>query len=551
MSFGCTVRSQTPLGGTMALAERFREFSIAHVLANRATTDPQRPYLLHRDRSATFGEIEGDAEALAAALANLGVEEKDRIAILLPPCPEFVVTAFAAAKLGAVVVPLDPLLTRTELQYMLRHSEATVAVTVEDFRERDYLQLFEELFPLLPELQYLVTVGEEDLWYDDRIFQFEDLLSSGVGRDFRGPEVDPEEDLFAIAYTSGVTGKPKGVELTHRNLIHAAAATADALGLTPDDRIIGVTALFHVFGLSPGMLGTALAGASLILQEEFDGGEALDLVERHGATVHYGVPTVFATQLREQRAHPRRLSSLRMGVVAGAPVTDEFLREVRSTLCPNLRVAYSLTETSSTLAVTEGGDPDGKKRFTVGRPISQTEVRVLEEDGTLLPVESLGEIAVKGPGVMRGYYRQPGETSRSFAAEGFFRTGDLGILDEDGYIHLVGRRKEVIIRGGYNVHPREVEDRLHAHPAVVEAVVVGVPDEILGETICAAVVPVEGAIITEGELQQWCGTTLADHKVPDRVRLLEELPLTGTGKVRRVELARMLRSELEEKGMES
>ncbi len=508
--------------------------------------DPEAPYLHHEDTVANFGQIESRAESLAAALANLGVEEGDRIALILPPCPEFVVSLFAAAKLGAVVVPLNPLLTQAELHYMLRHSEATVAVSAEIHREVDYLDLFEELFPILPDLQYLVTVGEEDLWYDDRIFQFEDLVSSGVGRDFSGPELDPDQALFAIAYTSGTTGKPKGVELTHRNLIHTAAATADALELTGEDRVIGVTALFHVFGLSPGILGTALAGASLVLQTEFDGSESLDLVERHKVTVHYGVPTVFATQLREQRRRARDLSSLRTGVVAGGPVADDFVRQVRQELCPGIRVAYSLTETASTLCITGPDDPEVKRYQTVGRPVPETEIRVLEEDGTELPVESLGEIAVRGPGVMRGYYRQPTETTRSFDEEGFFRTGDLGILDEDGYVHLVGRSKDVIIRGGYNVYPREVEDRLHAHPAVREVAVVGVPHEILGEAICAAVVHVEGAIVTEDELREWCRMTLAGHKVPDRVRFLDSLPLTGTGKVHRVELARMIRAEPDE-----
>ncbi len=529
----------------MALVERSREFTVAHVLASRATADPERPYLFHEDATATFGEIEGQAEALAAGLGSLGIEEGDRIAILLPPCPEFVVGVFAAAKLGAVIVPLDPSLSETELHYMLRHSEASAALTIESFRGVDFLQLFEGLFPLLPDLQYLVTVGIEDLWYDDRIFPFGDLISAGTGRDFEGPRIDPEKDLFAIAYTSGTTGKPKGVELTHRNLVYAGSATAKAVGLVPDDRIIGVTALFHVFGLGPGILGTALAGASLVLQSEFDGADALDLVERHRVTVHYGVPTVFATELREQRVRSRDLSSIRKGVVAGAPVGEGLLSRIRDELCPDIRVAYSLTETGSTVSITGPDDGAGTRVATVGRPLPETEVRVLEKDGTQLPLESLGEIAIRGPGVMRGYYRQPRETAGSFDPDGFFLTGDLGMVDDEGYVHLVGRRKEVIIRAGYNVYPREVEDRLHAHPAVREAVVVGIPDELLGEIICAAVVHIEGAIVTEEEVRDWCGTTLADHKVPDRVRFFEELPLTGTGKVRRVELARMLRSELE------
>ncbi|MEX0980160.1 MAG: fatty acid--CoA ligase family protein, partial [Gemmatimonadota bacterium] len=417
------------------------------------------------------------------------------------------------------------------------------AVTMETHRGIDYLQLFEELLAELPELRYLVTVGEEDLWHDDRIFQFEDLLSAGGGRDFAAPEIDAEADLFAILYTSGTTGKPKGVELTHANLLETAAATSQGIGMTENDRVIGVSSLFHVFGIGPGVLGTLLSGASLVLQDDFDQATTLDLIERHRVTVHHGVPTAFVFELHENRRRPRDLSSLRTGIVAGAPVGDDFLIEVRREICPRLHVAYSLTETASTVSMTHPEDPREKQRFTVGRPLPNTTIRVLEKDGSELPVESLGEIAVKGPGVMRGYYRQPVETSRSFDPDGFLLTGDLGIIDDDGYVHLVGRRKEVIIRGGFNVYPREVEDRLHAHPAVREAAVVGIPDELLGEAICAGLVPVEGAIVTGDEIKNWCRVTLADYKIPDLVRFFDTFPRTGSGKVRRVELVRMIRAE--------
>jgi acyl-CoA synthetase (AMP-forming)/AMP-acid ligase II len=201
--------------------------------------------------------------------------------------------------------------------------------------------------------------------------------------------------------------------------------------------------------------------------------------------------------------------------------------------------AYSMTETSSTLAVTSRDDPPGIRWLTVGSPVAGTEVRVLEADGTELPPESLGELAVRGPGVMRGYYRQPVETSRSFTRGGFFRTGDLGMVDEEGALHLVGRHKEVIIRRGSNVYPREVEDRLHAHPAIRDAAVIGIEDELLGEAVCALVGPVEGAIVTADEVREWCRRTLASYKAPDLVRFVESLPKTGTGEVRRVGLGRL------------
>lgn len=517
--------------------------TVAAALGARATSDPEGTFLIHANGTFSFGQIENDAESLAASLTNLGIEPGDRVAVVMPPWSEFVVSMFAIAKIGAVMVPLNPHLTAPELQYMLRHSEAVAAITAETLEGVDLLQVFEELLTQLPEFQYLVTVGEEDLWYDDRVFQFEDLVSAGAGRDYTTLPIKPDEDNFAIVYTSGTTGKPKGVCLTHTNLLTTAKETAQALSLGSQDRVAGLTALFHVFGVGPGILGCLSSGASLILQEDFDASATLDLIERHKATVQYCLPTLLVTEIHEQEEAPRDLASLRCGLVAGAPVSDSLVRSAEDALLPELYVAYSLTEASSTVTITTRDDPDEKRRQTVGRPISGTDVRIIEAEGGELPVESVGEVAVRGPGVMAGYYRQPQETAHSFDDEGFFHTGDLGLLDEDGFLHLVGRGKEVIIRRGFNVYPVEVEDRLRTHPAVREAAVVGIQDDVLGEAICACIVRVEGAIVTDQEIKDWTLVTLADYKIPDRVFFLDDLPQTGTGKVWRVELARLMAAE--------
>ncbi|MBT8487491.1 MAG: AMP-binding protein [Gemmatimonadetes bacterium] len=528
----------------MALTERVEGMTIASALTTRATTDPGSSLLLFGETPSTLAEINQQADALAASLANLGVESGDRIALILPPCPEFVVGFFAAAKLGAVVVPLNPRLTSAEIHYMLRHSEAVCAVTVEQDRELDYLQLFEELMPQLPELQYLVTVGEEDLWYDDRIFQFEDLISAGGGRDYPAPTVE-SDDFFALVYTSGTSGKPKGVELSHANLLAAAGGAAEAIGLGPGDRVVGISALFHVYGLASGLLGCMLTGAAMILQDDEDAAATLDAVERQRATVHFGIPTLFVSELDLLDERSWNLDSLRLAVIAGAPVRDELVASVAERLGVTVVTGYSLTETASTVSASRPDDPPEKRRFTVGRPIEGTTVRIVDAESPAieLPVESVGEIRVKGPGVMLGYYRQPRQTSEAFDAGGFFRTGDLGLVDEEGYLHLVGRTKDVIIRSGFNVYPREVEARIESHPAVQEAAAVGIPDALLGEAICACVVPVEGAIVTGQEIVEWCRETLADDKTPDRVRFFDALPRSDTGQVRRVELSRAVQSE--------
>lgn len=527
----------------MALRERFRGWAVAECLSLRAAEDSRQTFLVFGGRRLSYGEVDAQATAFAGALHGMGVEAGDRIALNLPNWPEFVIAMFAAAKLGAVIVPLNPHFSLPELQYMLRHSEAVVVVTAESLGGIDYLVRFEELLPVLPDLQYIVSVGSEDLWYDDRIHQFSVLVDRGSATVFPRAEVDADEDVFALVYTSGTMGKPKGVALTHSNLLDTAAATADALQLTPDDVVSGVTTLFNVFGLGPGVLGTALAGACLILQDTVDPARALEIVERERVTVHHGVPTTFVMELREPTRKTRNLSSVRTGVVAGAPVPEELVLRIQRELVPGIRVAYGLTETGSAIAMTRADDPYGKQIGTVGRPFEGIEVRVLDLDGTLLPIESVGEIAVRGPGLMKGYYRQPSDTTYAFTEDGLFLTGDLGMVDEEGYVHVLGRRKEIIIRGGYNVYPREIEDRLQAHPAVLDVAVVGLPDELLGEVACACIVPVEGAIVTGDEIKEFCREVMADFKVPDLIRFLDGFPMTGSGKVRRVELARMISAE--------
>jgi fatty-acyl-CoA synthase len=526
----------------VTLAARFGGLTVASTLTTRATSDPQRPYLRHGDQVLTFGDVESGAESLAASLANLGLQVGDRLALVMTPSPEFVTTMFAAAKLGVTIVPLNPQMPPGELQYALRHSEAVCAVTMEEALGIDYLARFEDLMPQLPALRYLVTVGHEDLWYGADVFQFEDLVSAGVGRDYAATTVDPEA-CFAVVYTSGTMGKPKGVELSHANLLSVAAGTADAIGLGDQDVVVGVSALFHVFGLGPGLLSTLLAGASIVLHEETGAEAMLASIEAHRATVHYGIPTYFVGELAALAERPFDLSSLRLAVIAGAPVGEELVTRLSDELGVRVTTAYSVTETSSTVCASRPDDPPEKRRFTVGRPIAGTALLVLETDGSELPVESVGEIAVRGPGVMLGYHRQPKETSIAFNKAGYFLTGDLGLVDEEGYLHLVGRKKDVIIKAGFNVYPREVEARIESHPAVQEVAVVGIPDALLGEAICACIVPVEGAIVTGQEIVDWCRETLADAKVPDRTDFVDDLPRTDTGQVRRAELSRQIRSK--------
>jgi fatty-acyl-CoA synthase len=514
-----------------------QNWTLDRVFGQRAAQHADRTLVRCGGRTRTYAQIDAASAALAAGLAELGVDEGDRVAVNLPNCEEWLVSLLAIARLGAVMVPLNPRLNRHALKYELRHAEVTAAITAERLEDVDYLALFENFIAELPELQYVVTVGEEELWYDDRIFQFEDLVSSGTGRSHPIPASLNDDSDLALIYTSGTMGKPKGVRMSHRSLVESAVRSAEAVEMEPGDRVFCTVPLFTVFGVSMA-LGTLASGGSLVLQERFEPAEALELLERERVTVIQGVPTMYHLLMREPGFEPERLSHLRSGVVAGGPVSESLVRRIRR-WC-DVQVAYGLTECSA-VTMTRFTDAEDKRIGTVGRPLPGVEVKVVDViTGALHGPEAVGEIAVRGYNLMRGYARMPGETARSFSPEGFFLTGDLGIIDEDGYVRIIGRSRETILRGGYQIYPREVEDHLRAHPAVDDVCVIGVPHEVLGELVCACIVPVEGAVITGDELKEFARDTMADFKIPDLVRFLDSFPMTGSGKVKRRELERMV-----------
>lgn len=510
-------------------------WTLAELFARRASEHGDRTLLVAGGISLTYGQVESRAAALAAALAELGIGVGDRIAVNLPNVPEWVISLVAGAKLGATIVPMNPRLNYHEFKYQLRHAEVSAAITAEEYEGVDYLELFEDVFAELPALQYLVTVGEQELWYDDRIFQFEDLVSSGAGRAVPAPTGLTDDSDLALIYTSGTMGKPKGVRLSHRAIVESAIHVGEALGVVPADRVFVAVPLFAVFGFGV-VAGTIASGATLVLQERFEAASALDVLERERVTVLHGVPTIYHLLMRDEAFDARRLTRLRTGIIAGGAVSEALVRSVRS-WC-DVQIAYGLTE-APTVTVTRFGDPEEKRITTVGRPIAGVEVKAVDFiTGALHGPEAVGEIAVRGPNVLAGYARMPAETARSFTPEGFFLTGDLGIIDEDGYVRIVGRRRETILRGGYQIYPREVEDQLRAHPAVDDVCVIGIPHDILGELVCACIVPVEGAVITGDEIKEFARDVMADYKIPDLVRFFDRFPMTGSGKVKRRELER-------------
>ncbi|MBI1722949.1 MAG: acyl--CoA ligase [Gemmatimonadetes bacterium] len=514
---------------------------LADAFEAAALRGPDRPFVVSGTRRLSYGQVDREARALAAALADLGIEPGDRIAAILPNQPEWVATLLATAYLGGAIVPVNPALGYHELKYQLRHAEASIVVTTPSYEGRDFLEWFDELIGELPDVLYLIAVGNEDFWYDDRVFPYRDLVAKGSRLGTLQTPRDPDATL-AILYTSGTMGKPKGVCLSHRSVVETAWKTVQGLEGTSEDVSLVAVPCFTIFGTSM-VVGGVVAGATMVLQEHFNPARTVELLAREQVTLCHGVPTMFQLLVRDRGFTRERLPKLRTGIIAGSPVSPDLIQRVRRTC--DVQIAYGLTETGPTVTMTRAGDPPAQRIETVGRPLPGVEVRIVDVmTGELHGVEAIGELAVKGSNVMSGYHRMPSETRRAFTPEGYFLTGDLAMLDEDGYVRIVGRRKEMIIRSGYNVYPREVEDVLRAHPAVEEVCVVGVPHEILGEMICACIVPTEGAIVRGEEFVDFAREQMADYKVPDLVRFFDALPMTASGKVKRRELAQVVALEL-------
>lgn len=513
-------------------------WSLAPLIEHGVQQHPTRVLATDGERTWTYHQVDADASSLARAFSGLGLGLGDRIAVNLPNGIEWIIATLAAAKLGAVVVPVSPQLSIHDLRYQLRHAEASAVVTIARWDGVHFLQRFHELLGDLPDLQYVVTVGDEERRADDRILSFQDLVVSGAGKPVPSPaEYDDTADL-AVMYTSGTMGKPKGVPLSHRALVENAVRVAEILEITPDDRVFGVVPFFAAFGFGV-MLGTLARGATIVWQPSFDPARALALIAEVKVTVLHGVPTQYHLLMREESFDPSRLTSLRAGVIAGSSVDEALVRRVRR-WCDVL-VAYGLTEAGPVVTITRWDDQDERRVGTVGCALPGVEIMAMDlMTGALHGPEAVGEIAVRGTNLMRGYLRMPAETAKVMTPDGFFLTGDLGIIDEDGYVKIVGRRQETISRGGTQLYPRELEDRLRAHPAVDDVCVIGVPHDVMGELVCACIVPVEGAVITGSEIKRFAQHTMAADKVPDFVRFFDVFPMTGSGKVRRRELARAI-----------
>jgi long-chain acyl-CoA synthetase len=487
--------------------------NLGSALDRAATEHAGHPAVRLDDLVLTYADLREAAGRVTSLLSTLGVAPGDRVGVMLPNVPAFPMAFYGALSAGAVVVPMNPLLKSREVAYYLGDSGAKVLFAW-------YGAADEAAKGALSAGARLLTVSEPDM----------NSLLAGLFPVHTMAARDDNDDAVVL-YTSGTTGQPKGAQLTHANLARNAELTVSTLLSTgPDDIVMGCLPLFHVFGLTCGLNATVFGGGTLTLLPRFDPGQALRIIERDRVTIFEGVPTMYAAMLNHPAAADTDVSSLRTCVSGGAAMPVEILHGFEKAFGCMILEGYGLSETSP---VASFNHPDAERKpGSIGTPVEGVEMRVVGPDGGGLPPGEVGEIAIRGHNVMKGYWGRPEATAEAIP-DGWFRTGDLARVDEDGYFFIVDREKELIIRGGYNVYPREIEEVLYEHPAVAEAAVVGIAHDSLGEEVGAAVAVKPGASVTPEELLAFVKERVAAYKYPRQVWLVDELPKGPTGKILR------------------
>jgi long-chain acyl-CoA synthetase len=484
--------------------------NLAYNLISSTLQNPGRPALRFRDAILTYSELEQATARLAGRLTDRGLEPGDRVGLMLPNVPEFAIAYYGVLRAGGVVVPMNILLKAREASFYLGDSGARLIICWEDYSHEAVIAADE--------------MGPECL-----------VLSPGSLTEYLA-EVEPVVELVdrdgrdtaVILYTSGTTGKPKGAELTHSNLAINADITKQLFSAGPDDVILGALPLFHSFGQTCGLNVAVGSGASLALIERFDPGSALELIQEHQVTVFEGVPTMYAALLNHPGRETADVSSLRLCVSGGAALAVELLRGFEAAFGCVILEGYGLSETSPVACFNR---PDGRKPGSIGTPIEGVEMRLVSDDRVQVAPGEVGEIAIRGHNVMKGYWNRPEATAEAIDEDGWFYSGDLARIDADGCYFIVDRKKELIIRGGYNVYPREIEEVLYEHPAVREAAVVGIAHPDLGEEVGVCVALKSGTVITESELRDFVKSNVAAYKYPRVVWFVDELPKGPTGKI--------------------
>jgi fatty-acyl-CoA synthase len=521
----------------------YRDVTVGDLLTHLAHDLPDHDALVYRAGPRfTFAALEEEARTLARGLMALGVERGERIAIWATNVPPWIVLQFAAAKIGAILVTANTSLRGREIEYLLRQSGASTLVTIRGFRDLDYvgeLAAIGALAGKIPSLRRIIYIGDPA---PEGVMPY-DAVRCAASRvpdadlDARGASVHVD-DVINMQYTSGTTGFPKGVMLSSRNIVNNGCALGAVLGYTPRDRLCLCVPLFHCFGCSIGVLGTYTHGACICAVEAFDPRQVLEMVHTERCTALYGVPTMFLAEMECADFNRFDLTSLRTGVMAGALCPEPLMRRVMTEMhLPEITIAYGMTESSPGITATPRDASVEQRSQTVGIVLPDLEVKIIDPaSGTAVPSGGRGELCCRGYNVMKGYHDNPEGTRTAVDAEGWLHTGDEASMDPDGYIRITGRIKDLIIRGGENIAPKEIEDCLRAHPAVADAYVYGLSDDFFGEVVAASVRVKTSCETTADELVAWCAGALAKFKVPRHIRFVNEFPMTASGKIQKFRL---------------
>ncbi|MCG3161625.1 MAG: 3-[(3aS,4S,7aS)-7a-methyl-1,5-dioxo-octahydro-1H-inden-4-yl]propanoyl:CoA ligase [Acidobacteria bacterium] len=535
----------------------YRDVTVGALLTRLAEALPDNEALVYADRNLrlTFAELEAEARLIARGLMACGVEQGERVALWATNVPEWIVLQFALAKIGAILVTVNTSLRAHEMDYLLRQSESATVIIIRGFRDVDYVGALREIGAVgdkkLPNLKRAIFISRsDDDDCPDELTPYEKLreLAAGVSEEqlnAREREVGLD-DVINMQYTSGTTGFPKGVMLSSRNILNNGYWLGRGLGYTPQDRLCLCVPLFHCFGCVIGVLGAYTHGACLAPIESFDARKVLETVEGERCTSLYGVPTMFLAEMEDPEFKRFNLSSLRTGVMAGALCPEALMRRAIDEMnLGEITIIYGLTEASPGITQTPRDDTIEHRTQTVGVVLPEMEVRIVDPaTRETLGANEHGELIVRGYNVMKGYYNNPDATRAAIDDEGWLRTGDQAAMDSDGYVRITGRIKDIIIRGGENISPKEIEDLMRRHPSVSDVYVYAVKSEFFGEEVAAAVKLKAGAKATEEELREFCQGRVARFKIPKYVRFVGEFPMTASGKIQKFKLRESHEKEL-------
>jgi fatty-acyl-CoA synthase len=523
--------------------------TIGALLDEVSATDGSREALVvaHQRIRWTYSELKSRSDAFASGLLSHGLEPGDRVGVWAPNCAEWTVAQFATAKAGLILVNINPAYRLSELEHVLRAVGCRALITAARFKTSDYIAMIRELVPelgdgsgelhsaRLPELRHVISIeGKHDGcesfdWIVERGRQAGNKRLESLSATIQ------MDDAVNIQFTSGTTGLPKGATLSHHNLINNAFFVGKATGIEPGSRVCIPVPLYHCFGMVMGNLGCVTHAATMVYpSESFDPLKTLEAVEAERCDVLYGVPTMFIAQLNHAEFARFDLRSLRRGIMAGAPCPIEVMKEVASTMhMSEITIAYGMTETSPVSFQSRRDDSLELRVSTVGRIQPHLEVKIVDRDGRVVPRGEAGELYTRGYSVMLGYWNDEARTAEAIDSAGWMHTGDLATIDDDGYCRIVGRIKDMVIRGGENIYPREVEEHLYGHPDIQDVQVFGVPDTKYGEELCAWIVAKAGATLDEEGVRRFCRDRISHYKVPRHIRFVESFPSTVTGKVQK------------------